>query len=85
MFSFCTLKATASLTAIAMSSALIGTTVDMVNETTPISLGAAIGVGAAIVGGAWFLSSRLTKIDERLKGIERKIGINGHYRKEDEH
>ena len=81
MISFCTLKATATLTVIAVGSAVIGTTVDMVNETTPVSLGVAVGVGAAIVGGAWYLSGRLTKIDDRLKAIEHKIGINGHYQK----
>ena len=77
-----------ALVGIAAASTVIGTMAQAaVNETTPITLGAAVAAGGVVVGGAWFLSSKLTKIDDRLNQIEKKIGINGHYKlpKQDEH
>ena len=62
--------------------ALIGTTVagtslgmlaDVITQDTPISLGGAIGVAAVVIVGAWYLSSRLTKIDDRLDSIESHV------------
>ena len=76
-----TVKSTMAMVGIATASTVIGSMAQAaVNETTPISLGAAVGVGGVVVGGAWFLSSKLTKIDDRLNQIEKKIGINGHYK-----
>lgn len=69
-----TAKMTAQLSAIAMGSIMFGEVENVfLSPGTPISLGSAIAVGAVVVGGAWWLSSMLQKINDRLSVIEEAI------------
>lgn len=67
---FAIIKGVVEMTAIAAVSTGVGMVADIVGNDTPITLGGAIGVGAVVVLGAWYLSGRLQKIDDRLKSIE---------------
>lgn len=68
-----TIKGAATICLIASGGIAGGALADIITQDSPISLGGALGVGAAVVGGAWYLSARLTKIDDRLKNIEGHI------------
>lgn len=70
-----TVKGAAVMTAIALGGTFTGVLADAIGEGTPITLGGAMGVGAVVVGGAWYLSSRLTKIEDRLKNIEQTCKV----------
>ena len=70
---FATLKGAVAMTAIAAGSYASGVLAETITQDSPVSLGAAVGVGAVVVLGAWYLSSRLQKIDDRLKSIESHI------------
>ena len=78
------IKGTAAITGIAVVSTGAGMLADAIGNDTPITLGGALAVGAVIVGGAWYLSSRLTRIDDRLKSIERKCSTRCGYPQEQE-
>ena len=65
-----TLKGALVISAIAGSAALTGAAVDVIGENTPITLGGGIAVAGVVVTGAWYLSSRLQRIEDRLERIE---------------
>lgn len=68
-----TFKGAAAISGICMAGITGGILADVISNDTPITLGGAIAVTATIVGGAWYLSSRLTKIDDRLDNIEKHV------------
>jgi hypothetical protein len=72
MFTWPIIKGAVVISSIAAFSTGAGMLADAIGNDTPITLGGALAVGAVVVGGAWYLSSRLTKIDDRLKSIEKK-------------
>ena len=65
------IKGTGIMTGIAFASITLGLLADVLSNDTPITLGGAMAVGGVVVGGVWYLSSRLQRIDDRLKSIER--------------
>ena len=76
---FATAKGTLVIVAIAIFSLGSGIFADAMGADTPITLGGAMGVGASVIVGAWYLSARLQKIDSRLKVIETQLK-DRHYR-----
>lgn len=68
-----TCKGAFAMSGICVASITGGMLADVIGNDTPITLGGAIAVTATIVGGAWYLSSRLTKIDDRLDNIEKHV------------
>lgn len=67
-----TIKGATVIAGIAFGSMMIGDAA-VIDEQTPISLGAGVAVGATVVIGAWYLSSRLQKIDDKLKSINNRL------------
>ena len=65
------IKGAAVITGIALFGTGLGMLADAIGNDTPITLGGALAVGAVVVLGAWYLSGRLTLIDDRLKNIEK--------------
>ena len=65
------IKATGAMSGIAFAAVAFGALADVINAGTPITLGGALSVGSVVVGGVWYLSSRLQKFDDRLKNIEK--------------
>ena len=61
------LISTAKLTGITGTAITLGVVVD---GNTHVPIGIAVAVGAAVVGCAWHLSSRLKGIEDRLKNLE---------------
>jgi len=66
-----TIKSTFALTGIAASSVMLGDIATQISGNTNISLSEAVAVTSVVLGGAWWLSSRLQKIDDRLESMER--------------
>lgn len=68
-----TIKGAMVIAGIATSSILIGDATGTISEQTPISLGAGVAVGATVVMGAWYLSSRLQRITDELRNINKRL------------
>jgi Na+/melibiose symporter-like transporter len=62
---FATIKGAAAIVGIALSSILAGGMVNAISEDTHVTIGVAAAVGAAVVGGAWYLSGRLRGIEDK--------------------
>ena len=71
--SFAVIKGTLAFCGVIASATGLGVLADAISDGTPITLGGALSVGGVVVLGAWYLSNRLTSIDDRLTQIERKI------------
>jgi hypothetical protein len=79
---FTRLIGTAAISTGAMGGILFGAVLDappvaapstVVDHTTPIPLGVAVGVASAVVSMAWWLAGRLTKIDDQLDSLSGQL------------
>lgn len=62
-----TLKTSAILCGIIASSKTAGVVADALTSGTQITLGDALTVGGVVIGGAWYLSRRLQKMEDAIK------------------
>lgn len=73
------LLATATLCGATLAAALVGSAADSalhLSESTPISLGNAIAVGATVAGMAWWLAGQFNKINVRLSALEQRLKMH---------